>query len=213
MKVLLQLITIAFCVSAVYSCTASGLWDSTCPTATPFCVDTSKVGSPTNLQCVACRPSMGVCDCDVDEYCGNSRAGGTVGQCKKFSKAGNNCLPMTATNYANPNVTDDLKCADTTSTATTALYTDYQGVCIEKTCRICSPNSGPCSPNPSLGSEYLGPARVCVFPGTYSTIHSAPWAPGAYYENTVSVWLAVFFCLIVLTLLVSAGGVVLGLRR
>jgi len=203
MKLLLHLITIALCVGVAYTCTAEGQWDVSCNKDKPFCVDTSHPSSMKQLECVACRPGSN-CDCPLDQYCSSSRYAGTVGQCKKFSKSGKTCLPMSYANYLNPNVSSDLKCVDTTSGPNSAtLYADFLGVCIEKTCRVCTPLNGVyCT------SSYIGPSRVCIFPGEFETLHSASWAPGQYYESPVAVWCAIIFVLVVFILLITAANFV-----
>jgi len=198
---ILSLVVVVVCtIQAVYatSCIVQGGYDSTCPKTQPYCMATQKnIGDVVSLNCVEC---VSDCDCKLNEYCGKSAYMGTLGTCQKFSKAGKDCLPMSMANYYDVTVPDDVKCAMVVdadplsyiSGSTDIKTIDFQGVCIEQKCRMCQSVSGLYAPA-SCNGENLQSDRTCVFPGTYATVHSAPWASGEYFETPVNVWLAIFF--------------------
>jgi hypothetical protein len=128
----------------------------------------------------------------MNEYCGSNPYAQSVGVCKKFEKAGKDCMPITSgTDLANNAIADDIKCAVTSSgnpATPNTLVVEYVGACMAGTCRMCAPNSGS-----SCGANSLNKPRSCVWPGVWETPHSANWNSGRYYEDPIRVWLAVFF--------------------
>ncbi|KAM9987084.1 hypothetical protein ACTFIY_011510 [Dictyostelium cf. discoideum] len=150
--------------------------------------------------CVSCRTNN---DCGLDEFCSaNYFDLNEFGSCKKFDKDGDDCIAYNNVENANLLTSNSTKCAYMffnyvygANYPAGQLTVDYQGSCVSGKCRICNYANGG-----SNTGEGKGAPRTCVFPGKYATVHSSSWSAGKYYEQPIQVWLAIFFCLIVLIL-------------
>jgi len=169
--------------------TAENTWDPKCPAKTPFCKTTSS-SLTASRTCSACRTD---CDCSLSQFCSDDTTGGSAGSCIDFAPSGKSCAPVSTAQQTDSSVDGSVKCSMTWQPpAPLPMAINYLGACIEGTCRMCSVYSSECA-----GGEYLGPSRTCVFPGVWQTYHSEAWSPGAYFEEPIRVWLAVFFVFIV----------------
>ena len=167
----------------------------------PYCVQTVAGVTPT-FECKACVSN---CDCDYDEYC--SSKPGDIGDCKEFDIEGNDCRPLRGAQLSNPDFPSDWKCAITYSDSnavntSTNLNVDVVGTCIEGVCRYCDYRGNGGMPGCAVDSGLMT-ERTCVYPGKLVNTHGAAWTPGEYYENPEFVWWAIFFCFLVILLVVQ----------
>ncbi|KAN0034369.1 hypothetical protein ACTFIV_000872 [Dictyostelium citrinum] len=168
--------------------------------------DCSNTKYCSNGYCVSCRNHN---DCGLNEFCSSNIYDlNEFGSCKKFDKDGDDCIAYDATEKANLLTSNSTKCAYMyfnyaygTAYPAGQLTVDYQGVCVNGKCRMCNYANGG-----SNTAEGKGSPRTCVFPGKYATVHSSSWSAGKYYEQPIQVWLAIFFCLIVLILAFHVMG-------
>ncbi|KAN0043440.1 hypothetical protein ACTA71_011096 [Dictyostelium dimigraforme] len=150
-----------------------------------------------NGYCVSCKSDN---DCGLNEFCSRNVFDLNVfGTCKKFDKDGDDCIAYTSTEKQNVETSNKTKCEymyfNYGANTATQLTSEYQGYCVNGKCRMCN-----YAAVTSYTGEGKGSPRVCVFPGKYASVHSQSWSGGKYYENPIQVWLAIFFCLIVLIL-------------
>ncbi|KYQ89390.1 hypothetical protein DLAC_10050 [Tieghemostelium lacteum] len=167
-------------------------------TTTADCYETNSycrlVPGTNNSVCAECRSNN---DCAMDEYCSKNNAVGFYGTCTKFSKIGDSCIAFTDSDLEMNNITSTLKCADTyvDNTNNFTLTIDYLGFCTKGKCRMCNYKSTSTNSQTTPGK---GDIRTCIYPGTYVSPHSSQWSSKLYYENPTNVWLAIFFCLIMI---------------
>jgi len=148
-----------------------------------------------SYECVQCLTN---CDCKENQYC--SQATGTIGQCKKFEKSGDDCYPYNDNQLRNASFPDDLKCAYTFQLPVSGLLAiDQRGACVGFKCHSCSAYSGGGLDSCDNGDGIEG-ERVCAPPGTQTRLHTAYWTPGVYYLFVNNVWWAIFFCLLIITI-------------
>jgi len=163
----------------------------------PYCV---AVGfSPILYDCRACVTN---CDCELDEYC--SQHGSSAGQCKKFQATGNSCRNLSPSQLADPTIPSSWKCAEFYTDPSGQQLVDQAGACIAGTCQYCSyrgTSGGLSNCDPQSGTQV---ERICVYPGILVNTHAASWSPGPYYENPDLVWWAIFFCLLVLIIVIQS---------
>jgi len=158
--------------------------------------------------CVECRYNS---DCKTNEFCSTNAIDlGEFGTCVKFDKNGDDCIGFTNGELADERISNSTKCAmmyyNHNLAINSRMAVDYNGVCVSGKCRMCNyANAGAAAFDESKGSP-----RQCVFPGKFATVHSNAWAAGKYFENPIHVWLAIFFCLIVLILTFHALGMFMG---
>eukprot|EP01113_Clastostelium_recurvatum_P037406 TRINITY_DN5463_c0_g1_i1.p1 TRINITY_DN5463_c0_g1~~TRINITY_DN5463_c0_g1_i1.p1 ORF type:complete len:210 (+),score=32.16 TRINITY_DN5463_c0_g1_i1:195-824(+) len=173
------------------------VFDSSCDAKTPFCRNTNTTAFPV-FNCVACRTN---CDCDQNEYCSIDRWSNTVGTCQKIDLSGKACFPMSSLQLVNSTIPSEGKCAVLVTDSQSNLQAVWTGVCMQGKCRACDYSAAA----QTCGAESMGPPRVCVFPGEYNTPHSRFWSGGAYYEDPIRVWLAIFFIFILIITLANVG--------
>ncbi|EGG18907.1 structural maintenance of chromosome protein [Cavenderia fasciculata] len=148
-----------------------------------------------NGYCAGCKSD---CDCKGGQFCSfNTLDFGRYGTCQKFDVDGDDCIDLSLGSIQDERVDNSTKCAvtyyDVRNSVGNRMVVEKLGSCMSGKCRICDyANDG------SICTTGKSGPRTCVFPGKTYTHHSAPWAPGAYFSNTVSVWLAIFFCFIVI---------------
>jgi len=182
---------------------AESSFDPTCPAKQPFCRTTSTTLTASKT-CVECRSD---CDCDVEKFCSMDITGNTLGQCLSFDPEGKSCYPISTAQHYGTDVDNSKKCSMTMDLpAPQGKAMNHQGSCIEGTCRFCNPGASSAGTIVCQGGEYLGPSRVCVWPGVYQTRHSQNWEPGLYFEEPLRVWLAVFFVFILFICLAQVCG-------
>ncbi|EGC37631.1 hypothetical protein DICPUDRAFT_91586 [Dictyostelium purpureum] len=154
--------------------------------------------------CVNCLNDI---DCGLNEYCStNIFDFSKYGSCQKFDKNGDDCINLPTNLIQDIRVNNDSKCAVTYFNYDEGGYPnqlsiDKMGSCIDGKCRICNYAGGA-----SIISQGKGKPRQCVFPGVYESVHSKNWNSGSYYEDPLRVWLAIFFCLIVIQIVVGVFG-------
>ncbi|KYQ89238.1 hypothetical protein DLAC_09893 [Tieghemostelium lacteum] len=153
--------------------------------------------------CTYCQSNN---DCKLNEYCSTNTLNlDEFGTCMKFHPYGDDCIGLSDGNIELVDASNATKCATFYyNPDTDSLVIDARGFCASGKCRQCDYTNN--APGSALVAEGKGPQRVCVFPGRYETVHTAPWSGGAYYENPTNVWLAIFFCLIVIIVVLHAMG-------
>eukprot|EP01113_Clastostelium_recurvatum_P015822 TRINITY_DN1891_c0_g1_i1.p1 TRINITY_DN1891_c0_g1~~TRINITY_DN1891_c0_g1_i1.p1 ORF type:complete len:235 (+),score=34.29 TRINITY_DN1891_c0_g1_i1:65-706(+) len=194
-----HLLLFASLISVVLSCDPNlgNSFDYTCDAKTPFCVNTNSATAP-QYNCVACRED---CDCGQDEFCSTDRWAASVGKCQKITMLGKACYPMSLSQLVNSTIALEGKCAVLASDEQNNLQRIWTGLCVQGKCRACDYSDK--TTGTTCGNGYMGPPRVCVFPGEFNTPHSRYWSGGAYYEDPVRVWLAIFFIFIFIITLVN----------
>jgi len=165
----------------------------------PYCVRTDGNPFSTNptYECVECLSN---CDCKLNYFC--SKQFGQIGTCKKFDLNGKSCLPLNQDQILNQTWPASWKCAMFFTDYNNTVGVDQAGSCIESKCRYCSYNgNGGLS---SCGvSDGVQKERTCVYPGTQVTSYGIQWVPSAYYENPRNVWWAIFFCLLMIVMVIQ----------
>jgi len=171
----------------------------------PYCRQTAV--SPTTYTCVAC---VSQCDCSPGDYCSSDSTIG-IGTCQSFTPDCNSdgceCRPLSPSQILDSTFPDSWKCAVTyTSIITNSLQIDVMGVCNGGSCQICNARANP-DLQGRLGNcqadDGTFGAMTCTVGGSFVPSHYATWAPTAYYEDPVSMWLAIYFPFIVLLLVVQ----------
>eukprot|EP01133_Synstelium_polycarpum_P013225 gene13225-15536_t len=157
--------------------------------------------------CVSC---VSDCDCGVNEYCSTNTIDlNRYGSCHKFDIMGDSCIGLGQSAIQDERVSNSSKCAITYYVAAAnegeRQIIDKEGVCVGGKCRICNYGSQQTICDGSSSTQ-KGAPRQCVFPGKFSTVHSAAWAPGHYYEEPIRVWMAIFFCFIAIITLFNVVG-------
>ena len=171
----------------------------------PYCMQTVGGTTPT-YECAMCASN---CDCDVDEFC--SSKPGQIGTCVEFEPEGNDCRPLSGSQLANLDFSDEWKCAMTYSDGG-VLRIDQAGVCIEQTCRYCDYRGNGGMPGCAVDSG-IQVERRCVYPGKLVSTHSAPWAQGSTYENPTDTWWAIFFTFFIILIIVQCATGLLQILR
>ncbi|KYQ89391.1 hypothetical protein DLAC_10051 [Tieghemostelium lacteum] len=163
-----------------------------------YCVPANSNG--TMSICVECKSAN---DCKLNEFCSDDIDLDAQGTCKKFTKAGDDCIDYEGAELTDENVSSSLKCAMfyTNTLSNNTLVIDVEGFCTDGKCRMCDYSNNGINNTPGKGQM-----RTCVFPGKYETPHSQYWSSGEYYQEPIRVWLAIFFCLIVIQLGVNIAS-------
>jgi len=180
-----------------------------CSVDLPYC--SQSTSTPAKYICTACRPTsaQGNCDCPTSQYCSQNPK--TYGQCVDFVACGNDCLPYSDVQITDSSISKTYKCADLYTDSNGNLQADNIGYCIQGECSACVydySNDGAAAQNLKMGScttgQGISNARSCTYGNTLTNQHQISWSGGRYYQNPTWVWLAIYFPLIVIIVVLQA---------
>ncbi|KAF2077969.1 hypothetical protein CYY_000693 [Polysphondylium violaceum] len=198
LKVILALVLVAACVASANKQICNQAFDCH---SDQYC---------NNGYCVECRSHS---DCKTNEICSTNAIDlGKFGTCIKFDSNGDDCIALNANELQDERVSNSSKCGvfyyNHNLAINSRMVQDANvGTCVSGKCRMCVYSNTNTNFN---GAGGKGAPRECVFPGKFATTHSSEWSSGRYFESPIHVWLAIFFCLIVLILTFHALGMFMG---